>query len=76
MKFLLFLAIAMLAVWLFRSGRRESMNPDRPEPPTTPPGPQEMVRCARCGLHLPHNEAVVGRLDLYCSPEHRDAAEA
>ena len=76
MKVLLFLAIAMLAVWLFRSGRRERMKQDRPEPPTAPPGPQEMVRCARCGVHLPRNEAVVGRLGLYCSPEHRDAAEA
>ena len=76
MKFLLFLAIAMLAVWLFRSGRRERMNQDGPQRPTTPPQAQEMVRCARCGVHLPCNEAIVGRLDLYCSAEHRDAAEA
>ena len=39
--------------------------------------PQEMVRCAACDLHLPHTDAVAdaqGR--LYCSPAHRDKANA
>jgi uncharacterized protein len=35
-------------------------------------GPQEMVRCAVCGLHLPQAEAVTdARGVTYCSPEHR-----
>lgn len=71
MKFLLFLVIVLLGVWLWRSGRR-SDKPSRPETSAPPPaGPQDMVRCARCGVHLPHNEAVVGRIGLYCSDEHR-----
>lgn len=75
MKFLLFLAIVLLGVWLWRSGRR-SDTPSRPEVSTPPPaGPQDMVRCARCGVHLPHDEAVVGRIGLYCSNEHRQQAE-
>ena len=74
MKFLLFLAIALLVVWLWRSGRRSEKRSDQAAPPP-PPGPQEMVRCAHCGVHLPHGDAVVGRIGLYCSPEHRQLAE-
>lgn len=74
MKFLLFLAIVLLVVWLWRSGRRSEERSDQAAPPT-PTGPQEMVRCAHCGVHLPHGDAVVGRIGLYCSPEHRQLAE-
>jgi uncharacterized protein len=74
MKFLLFLAIVLLVVWLWRSGRRSEQRSDQADPPA-PPGPQEMVRCAHCGVHLPHGDAVVGRIGLYCSSEHRQLAE-
>ena len=76
MKFLLFLVIVLLGVWLWRSGRRGN-NPSQAETSEPPPtaGPQDMVPCARCGMHLPHNEAVVGRIGLYCSNEHQQQAE-
>lgn len=76
MRALLVLAIVVLAVWLWRSGRRDISGTDRPAPPATPPSPQEMVRCAHCGVHLPRSDAVAGRLGLYCSAEHRQSAEA
>jgi len=76
MRALLILAIVVLAVWLWRSGRRDTSGTDRPAPPAAPPGPQEMVRCAHCGVHLPRSDAVAGRLGLYCSAEHRQSAEA
>ncbi len=76
MRFLIFLALALLVVWLWRSSRRPKRPADPPAtPPAAPPGPQDMVRCAHCGLHLPHNEAVVGRIGLYCSDAHRQTAE-
>jgi uncharacterized protein len=75
MKFLLFLAIVLLLAWLWRSGRRKQERPGPESPPTTPSAPQEMVRCARCGLHLPQADAVVGRIGQYCSHEHRQQAE-
>jgi len=75
MKFLLFLLIVLLATWLWRSGRRNTGDSDRPAPPPPPPGPQEMVRCTLCGTHLPHSEAIVGRTGIYCCPEHRQTAE-
>lgn len=75
MKFLLLLAIVLLLVWLWRSSRHHASSSDQPASPTTPPDPQEMVRCAHCGVHLPHGDAVVGRIGLYCSREHQQLAE-
>ncbi len=72
MKFFVVLGVVLLAVWLWRSGRRDRPGPDHPPPPGDP---QEMVRCARCGVHLPRSDAVIGRLGYYCSPEHRQHAE-
>ena len=31
----------------------------------------DMVRCARCGLHLPVGSAIRDGADWYCSTEHR-----
>lgn len=74
MKWLLILGLVLVGVWLWRSSRETP----RPRPPTapTPTGPQEMVRCAHCGLHLPASEAIPGQQGRYCSPEHRLRAEA
>jgi uncharacterized protein len=37
-------------------------------------GPQTMVTCARCGLHLPREEAVADDASRwYCGEEHRIA---
>jgi uncharacterized protein len=74
-KFLLFLAIVLLLVWLWRSGRRETPSNDEENRPAPPTDPQEMVRCAHCGVHLPRSDAMVGRIGLYCSSEHRQLAE-
>jgi len=31
----------------------------------------DVVRCARCGLHVPVASALQDGKDWYCSPEHR-----
>lgn len=74
MKFLLFIVIALVVVWLWRSSRSKGQHTDAAAPPPAP-GPQEMVRCAHCGVHLLHDDAQVGRIGLYCSAEHRQLAE-
>lgn len=74
MKFFLVLAVVFIGVWLWRSGRQDKVT--RQKPPTPPPGPQEMVRCQLCNLHLPKADAVVGRNGTYCSVEHRQSAES
>jgi uncharacterized protein len=30
-----------------------------------------MVRCARCGVHLPKSEGFLSQGSFYCSDEHR-----
>ncbi|MCM5570700.1 hypothetical protein M6I34_09285 [Burkholderiaceae bacterium FT117] len=36
-------------------------------------GPEKIVACAHCGVHLPASEAVRGDGEDYCCAEHRDA---
>ncbi|MGK6309040.1 PP0621 family protein [Variovorax sp. DT-64] len=80
MKYLLVLAIILVAIWLWRKGRREELQSRTPPPaPPPPPGsigpPQAMLRCAHCGLHLPAADAVRDADGTaYCSAAHRLAA--
>lgn len=79
MKLLLFLLIILFAVWLWRSGRMTEPQSKRPSDSTRRPPhqsvPEDMVRCAHCGLHLPLHEAVASSSAYYCSVEHRRLAE-
>lgn len=79
MKFLLFLLVILLAVWLWRSGRAAEPQAKRPAtkagPTSGKAAPQDMVRCAHCGLHLPLSEAVASSSAHYCGTEHRRLAE-
>lgn len=71
MKYLLLLAVLVVAYLLWRNARiaRDA----RPPPERGQAAlPQEMVRCAHCGLHLPREDSVTGGNGLpYCSQEHR-----
>lgn len=70
MKFFFLLLVVMVVVWAIKRGRK---GPSRPKAP--PSAPAEMVACAQCGIHLPHAEAVAGQKGVYCSTEHRSAAQ-
>ncbi|RYY82530.1 MAG: hypothetical protein EOO24_40245 [Comamonadaceae bacterium] len=78
MKYLIVLFVIAVAIWLWRRNRREQEIDDRsrhraaaPPPPGTP---QQMARCAHCGLHLPAIDAIAGPGDrVYCSAAHRSA---
>lgn len=75
MKFLLVLAVLVVAFWLWRNGRRavgdESSGQPRPAPAVVP-----MVACDFCGMHLPETELIVGTRGRYCCQEHRRRHEA
>jgi uncharacterized protein len=80
MKFLLFLLVILFAVWLWRSGRKVGEPQAKRQAGPARPGarggaPQDMVRCAVCGLHLPLSEAASSARAHYCSTEHRRQAE-
>lgn len=79
MKYLLVLAVVAVAIWIWRNNRREEIRAAAPPPQRSPrvTGPEAMVRCAHCGLHLPAADAVSGHGGShYCTPAHRQAAEA
>ena len=71
MKFLFFMLVVLVVVWAIKRGRTGTAAPKAPEAAT----PTEMVACAHCGIHLPRAEAVSGHKGLYCSTEHRSAAQ-
>ena len=72
MKYLVLIAVIVVAYLLWRNARLQRRS-DAPRPPPGTVGkPQEMVSCAVCGLHLPRSDAVTGGNGLpYCSQEHR-----
>ncbi|MBA4215370.1 MAG: hypothetical protein C0449_20050 [Polaromonas sp.] len=76
MKYLLVLAVVMVAFYVWRNNRVTDRSQTRP-PPT--PGatnlPVVMVACQHCGTHLPQGETVRGALGPYCSAEHRRLKE-
>ena len=73
MKFLFFLLVALLVVWVVKRTRMSP--PSGTAKPEGESSPTEMVACAHCGIHLPRAEAVSGQKSLYCSTEHRSAAQ-
>lgn len=80
MKYLLVLLVVVIAISVWRNNRRaereaEAEAAPRPQPPRPLAGPDRMLACAHCGLHLPAAEAVTGRQGAYCSAEHRRLAE-
>lgn len=71
MKYLVLLAVIAIVYLLWRNARLGGRSRDQQAAPRVP-GPQEMVSCPVCGLHLPRAEAVTGADGLlYCSHDHR-----
>ena len=75
MKYLLILAVVMIAVFVWRSNR-EGRNPPASRPRD---GGEfkaiEMVRCDVCGVHCPRTDALAGKRGVYCTAQHRSQAE-
>lgn len=72
MKYLVLLLMVLAGIWWIRQQR-----PDRSgKSADQRPGPEVMVACAHCGVHLPEHEALQGRLGVYCSEAHRQRLEA
>ena len=65
---LIFLVLAVAFAWWVLKSYRKSIT--RRGPPRAA-APEDMVRCAHCGVHLPINDAVVDRGNAYCSEAHR-----
>ena len=68
MRFIVLIALVVIAVWLIRRALREPAQNTGLDGKTQAGG--ELVRCARCGLHLPRSEARQAGGALYCGEEH------
>ena len=66
-KLLLLILLVVLAVWLIRRALRAAHPPG---PAEKGPLQQDLVRCARCGVHLPRSEARQADGLLFCGEEH------
>lgn len=75
MKLLIVLVAVLAGVWLWQRGRRLKHSQDEESPRTGQRSTLPMVRCTRCGVHVPGNEAVVGHAGQYCSLKHRRESE-
>lgn len=73
MKFALFILAVLALLWLLR-GLRPKV-PPAPPPADPQAGPQPMLACAHCGVHLPRDEALPGRGGVFCGDAHRKAFE-
>jgi uncharacterized protein len=76
MKYLVLLIVLVVAYGLWRNARIARKKAAPPPPAGSgAKGPQEMVSCAVCAVHLPRGDALAGDNGLhYCSQEHRQLA--
>jgi len=67
-KLIALILLVVLAVWLIRRALRAS----KPGEPVKKEASlqQDLVRCARCGVHLPRAEAHLAGGLTYCGEDH------
>ena len=69
LRLLVLIALVVLAVWLVRRALRAPQDRTGIQKPQSQAA-GELVKCARCGVHLPRGEARQSGGLLYCSEEH------
>jgi len=69
MRFLVLIALVVLAVWLIRRALRAPAKDVEVQNKTEAKG-GELVQCEHCGMYLPRAEARQAAGRLYCSDEH------
>ena len=67
-KIILLVLGLLFAYWLLKRYRRKI---DRDGDAPRAGAAEDMVRCARCGVHLPRGESVAANGDFFCSAEHQ-----
>lgn len=73
MKYLLVIAVVLVAFWVWRNNRQQErgqVQRQTSRPPTAPTSPVRMVACLHCGTHLPETDAVAGARGAYCNRDH------
>lgn len=73
MKYLLLIALFFVVLGLLRKAR--ALRSSRPAPPVAR-APEQMVRCAHCGVNQPVSESILTHGHYYCCDDHRHQAES
>jgi uncharacterized protein len=68
MRFIVLVLLVVLAVWLIRRAFKASTKSESLRQRAGEVG--DLVRCARCGVHLPRAEAHLAGGLTYCGEEH------
>jgi len=72
MKYLVLFAVLFIAYLVWRNNRLEDRSGPSRRASSPPGGPQPMVSCALCDLHLPQADALRGGDGrFFCCDEHR-----
>ena len=72
-KILLLLAVVAIVYALLRNYKRviaRQQESDRTGDPA-PVSSEDMVQCARCGIHLPRSEGFLEQGRFFCTDDHR-----
>ncbi len=64
---LIFLVLAVVIVWAVLKNHAKSRA--RSQAPRAS-APEDMVRCAHCGVHLPRSESHASGGNFFCSEDH------
>ncbi|MDE2415988.1 MAG: hypothetical protein KGM60_14620 [Comamonadaceae bacterium] len=75
MKYLIVLAVIAVVYALWRSQRQPPPRQGGQQRPRIAP-PQDMVRCAHCGVHVPQGEALWSGGHGYCCRAHQEQGPA
>jgi uncharacterized protein len=72
MKYLLLIALFFIVLWALRKAQSS-----RPKVQAPPPSrvPEQMVKCAHCGVNQPISESILTQGHYYCCEDHRHQAE-
>ena len=68
-KYLLLIGGALLVYWIVRASLRRRQRELSQQHEKA--APEDMVRCAVCGVHLPRGESVMSRGRFFCTEDHR-----
>lgn len=73
MKYLLVLIVVVIVLALLLGKRRGGAAPRGRQ---RDDGPEGMVRCVQCGIHLPRSEALLASGRTYCGTAHLEQDKA
>ena len=73
MKYLLLIALFFVVLWALRKAQSSRSGVQAPPASRVP---EQMVKCAHCGVNQPVSESILTQGHYYCCEDHRHVAES